>query len=132
MIKTPPQSSSRIGMKAHVDSTRLPFQELVIELTKVIGRKLTAYIAGVDDTRSVDRWMQGQGSYGAVESRLRFTYQVVVPLADHDSAAVVQSWLTGINPELGDRTPIRLLRDQDLELVGPELLRAMRSFVSGG
>ena len=114
MAKKPEISPSRLGMKAHVDSTRLSFQELVIELTKIIGRKLSAYIASVDDTRSVDRWIQGQGAYGDVERRLRFTYQVVIPLADHDSPSVVQSWLTGINPELGDRTPIRLLREGDL------------------
>lgn len=125
-------SSSRPGMKAHIDSTRLPFNELVLELTKIIGRKLTAYIAGVDDTRSVDRWTKGQGSYGEVERKLRFTYQVVVPLADHNPASVVQSWLTGINPELEERTPIRLLREQDQEVVGPDLLRAVRSFLAGG
>jgi hypothetical protein len=63
---------------------------------------------------------------------LRFAYQVIVPLADHDAPAVVQSWLTGINPELKDRTPIRLLREGDLERVGPELLAAMRAFIAGG
>jgi len=125
-------SSSRPGMKAHIDSTRLSFQELVIQLTNIIGRKLTAYIAQVDDVRSVDRWIQGQGAYGEAENRLRFTYQVVIPLADHDQPSVVQAWLTGINPQLGDRTPIRLLREQNLEEVGPELLRAVRSFISGG
>jgi hypothetical protein len=128
----PTTSPARPGLRAHVDSTRLSFQDLVTRVAGVIGRKLTAYIAGVDDVRSVDRWMQGQGAYGDAEARLRFTYQVIVPLADHDSPAVVQSWLTGINPELKDRTPIRLLREQDLEVVGPDLLAAMRAFIAGG
>jgi hypothetical protein len=124
-------SSARPGLRAHVESTRLSFQELVTRLAAIIGRKLTAYIAGVN-VRTVDRWVQGSSPYGDAEARLRFTYQVIVPLADHDKPAVVQSWLTGINPELEDRTPIRLLREQDLEAVGPELLGAARAFIAGG
>jgi hypothetical protein len=124
-------SSARPGLRAHVESTRLSFQDLVARLTAIIGRKLTAYIAGVN-VRTVDRWVQGSSPYGEADARLRFTYQVVVPLADHDKPAVVQSWLTGINPELKDRTPIRLLREQDLEAVGPELLGAARAFIAGG
>lgn len=100
-------------------------------MTAIIGRKLTAYIAGVD-VRTVDRWTKGSNPYGDGEARLRFTYQVIVPLADHDKPAVVQSWLTGLNPQLRDRTPVRLLREQDLEVVGPELLGAVRAFIAGG
>ena len=124
-------STARPGLRAHVDSTRLAFQDLVTRVTAIIGRKLTAYIAGVD-VRTVDRWLKGSNPYGDAEARLRFTYQVIVPLADHDKPAVVQSWLTGLNPELKDRTPLRLLREQDLEVVGPELLGAVRSFIAGG
>jgi hypothetical protein len=124
-------SSARPGLRAHVDSTRLSFQDLVTRVIAIIGRKLTAYIAGVD-VRTVDRWVKGSDAYGDGEARLRFTYQVIVPLADHDKPAVVQSWLTGLNPELKDRTPIRLLREQDLEVVGPELLGAVRAFIAGG
>jgi len=66
-----------------------------------------------------------------VEARLRFTYHVVRTLAEHDSPQVVQSWLTGINPELGDRVPLRLLRDGDLDTVAPEILGAARAFLAG-
>jgi hypothetical protein len=126
-------SSARPGLRAHVDSTRLSFQELVAQITAVIGRKLTAYIASVD-VRTIDRWLEEglTNPYGDAVPRLRFTYQLIIPLADHDKPAVVQSWLTGINPELKDRTPIRLLREQDLEVVGPELLGAQRAFLAGG
>ena len=64
--------------------------------------------------------------------RLRFAYRVVKTLEKHDHAAVVQAWLTGLNPELNDRVPIRLLREGDLEKVGPEILGAVRAFVAGG
>ena len=39
--------------------------------------------------------------------------------------------MTGLNPELGDRVPLRLLRDEKPEDVGPELLQAVRAFLAG-
>ncbi len=125
-------SAACLGARAHLAATKTGFPELVTQMTSIIGKKLTAYIAGKDDVRSIDRWMQGQGSYKDAEPRLRFAYQLVITLSEHDQPAVVQSWLTGINPELRDRTPIRLLREGDLEAVGPELLGAVRAFIAGG
>jgi hypothetical protein len=131
-MPTPISSASRSGAHAHVGSIRSSFQDIVAHLAEIIGRKLTAYIAGVDDVRSVDRWIQGSNAYGNAEERLRFAYQLVVVLSEHDKPTVVQSWLTGINPELRDRTPLRLLREGDLHVVGPELLGAVRAFIAGG
>ena len=105
-----------------------PFSEVVQSLVAVIGRKLTAYIAGVKDVRALDRWIEGAAAYKNVEDRLRFAFRVVKTLATHDSNAVVQAWLTGLNPELNDRVPIRLLREGDLETAGPEVLAAVRVF----
>lgn len=110
----------------------MPFPELVSELVRIIGRKLTAYIAGVKDARAVDRWMNGTEAYGDVEPRLRFAFQIARTLSQHDSPHVVQAWLTGVNPELGDRVPIHLLREGDLNLIGPEVLGAVRAFIAGG
>lgn len=105
---------------------------MVRELVRSIGKKLTAYIAGVKDVRALDRWMEGAAPYKNAEDRLRFAYRVVKTLEKHDHATVVQAWLTGLNPELNDRVPIRLLREADLEKVGPEILGAVRAFVAGG
>jgi hypothetical protein len=116
----------------HADATRSSFQEIVAGLTAIIGRKLTAYIGSVDDVRAVDLWIKGGGTYREAEPRLRFAYQVVLDLSEHEQPAVVQSWLTGINPELKNRTPIRLLREGDLEALAPELLGAVRAFTAAG
>jgi hypothetical protein len=66
------------------------------------------------------------------EARLRFTYQVVRTLNEHDSSRVVQAWLIGINPELGDRVPLRLLKEGNLEEIAPAVLGAARAFIAGG
>lgn len=122
----------RAGLEAYRESLSAPFPELVSRLVTIIGRKLTAYIANVKDVRAVDRWMNGNEAYGDVESRLRFAFQVVRTLTEHDSPQVVQAWLMGVNPELGDRVPVRLLREGDLNIIGPEVLGAARAFIAGG
>ncbi len=123
---------SRPGLTAHRESLALRFPELVQRLVEVIGRKLTAYVAGIKDVRAVDRWIAGGEPYGEAESRLRLTFQVVRTLLEYDSAPVVQAWLMGVNPELGDRVPLRLLREGDLAIIGPEVLAAARAFIAGG
>ena len=122
----------RPGLEAHREAISLPFPELVSRLAALIGRKLTAYVAGVKDVRTVDGWVHGNNSYRDVEPRVRLTFQVVRTLSDHDSQRIVQAWLTGVNPELGDRVPLRLLREGDLNVIGPEVMAAVRAFIAGG
>ncbi len=122
----------RPGLEAHRESISLAFPELVARLTGLIGRKLSAYIGGVKDIRTVEGWMKGNTPYGDAEPRLRLAFQVVRTLIDHDSPRIVQAWLTGVNPELGDRIPLRLMREGDLNVVGPEVMAAARAFIAGG
>jgi hypothetical protein len=53
-------------------------------------------------------------------------------LADREDPAVIQSWLTGPNPELGNRVPVPLVREEDLEIIAPEIMGAARRFLAGG
>jgi hypothetical protein len=115
---------------AHREALRLPASKVVEKLVEIVGRKLTAYVGGVKDARAVDRWIAGGEIYGDAEPRLRFAFQVVRTLAEHDSPGVVQAWLTGVNPELGDRVPLRLLRESDIDAVAPAILSAARAFLA--
>ncbi len=116
---------------AQREGLSLAWPEIVKCLTEIVGRKLTAYIAGIEDTAVLDQWINGTEPYGEVEERLRFTYQVARTLSQRDSPRIVQAWLTGVNPELGDRVPLRVLRDGDLSTVAPEILGAARAFIAG-
>jgi hypothetical protein len=123
----------RPDLAAHRRSVQAPFSEIVAELADILGKKLTAYIAGVKETRVIERWMHGGVEpYKDADRRIRLAYQIAKTLNEHDSPRVVQAWFIGLNPELQDRTPIRLLREEDLEQVGPDLLNAMRAFLAGG
>ena len=98
---------------------------------RVRNRK-TAGSNSVKDARAVERWIAGSEPYKGVEERLRFAYRLAKMISDHEGSRVVQAWFTGLNPELNDRVPVRLLREENLESVGPEILGAARAFLAGG
>jgi hypothetical protein len=82
-------------LAAHREALSLAWPEIVRRLTKILGLKLTAYLAGENEVRALDRWINGTDPDRAIEERLRFAYQVVRTLSQHDSPRVVQAWLTG-------------------------------------
>jgi hypothetical protein len=125
---------SRPELQAHEHAMRISFAEAVVELRDLLTPRLVAYIAGVTETRAVHRWADGSREVKSpvIEDRLRFALQVGAVLAAHDSPGVVQAWFQGLNPHLDDRSPARLLREGDLDEVGPLVLGAARAFLVGG
>ena len=124
---------ARPDLAAHRRAVQAPLAEIVAELVEILGKKLTAYIGGVKDTRVVERWIHSSVEpYKDADRRIRLAYQIAKTLSEHDPARVVQAWFIGLNPELQDRAPLRLLKEEDLDKVGPELLNAMRAFLAGG
>ena len=120
----------RPDLLAHREALQLPASKVVEKLVEIVGRKLTAYIGGVKDARAVDRWIAGGAIYGDAESHLRFAFQVARAISKLDSPAVVQAWLTGVNPELGDRVPLRLMRENEIDVVAPAILSAARAYLT--
>ena len=120
-------------LAAYEQAARLPFPAVVQQLSGLLGAKLVAYLSGVRETNAVRQWGNGVSSAQApIPQRLRLALQVAMLIAQHDSARVVQAWFQGLNPQLEDRSPARLLREGDLHEVGPEVLSAARVFTSGG
>ena len=127
-----PERASRSDLRAHDRAVRLPFARMIQELSDLIGLKQVAYIARVRETRTVREWAEGvRVKRGDTEPRLRMAFRIAQLLAEHDGPSVAQSWLQGLNPELGDRSPARLLREEDLNEVGPRILAAAHGFVEG-
>jgi predicted nucleotidyltransferase len=121
----------RPDLDSYDRATRLEFSAVVRRLQDVLGSRLVAYIAGVRETRTVREWGGGAGvKKGDVEPRLRMTLRIAQMIADRDGARVAQSWFQGLNPDLDDRSPARLLREEDLDDVGPRTLAAARNFVA--
>jgi hypothetical protein len=124
-------SPARPELTAHRAATAASFAEIVRQLSETLGKKLTAYLAGIKDTRSIDRWIAGAEAYKGADERLRRAYVVALTLRESDHSRVVQAWFTGLNPELDDRSPLRLLAE-GTEDDARAVLGAARAFRAGG
>ena len=119
-------------IEAHSRATRASFPEVVRALSGLLGAKLCAYIGSVKETRAVNQWADGSREPSAdVQRRLRIALQAATSIVTAESSAVAQAWFQGLNPQLDDRSPARLLRESDIDEVGPEMMTAVREFLSG-
>jgi hypothetical protein len=119
---------------AHRQATTASIQELSRLLQEVLSRRLTAYIAGVRDAKTVSRWANGEVTDirdFTAEQRLRTAYEIVqlllVLLVD-ESPQTVRAWFIGLNPEIGDTPPAEAISEGRLK----EALAAARAFMVGG
>ena len=123
----------RPDLAAHERAVRTPFPELVEQLRSLLGARLTAYLGAVKETRAVHEWVSGERTPSELtQHRLRTALQVAIVVADADGPTVAQAWFQGLNPQLEDRSPARLLREGDLDEVGPAVIAAGRAFLVGG
>jgi hypothetical protein len=125
-------TDSRAGFAAHTLAVRSTFPEAVGALRELLGPRLVAYLGSVRETRAVHRWADGaREPSAAVQQRLRVALQVAAMLAEGESPRIAQAWMQGLNPQLDDRSPARLLRDGDIDEVGPAVIGAARAFLIG-
>lgn len=126
-------SPARPDLYGHERSIQ-PMEIVVKELRGLLGAPLVAYLASVQETRAVHEWAEGKRAVGSNEKqrRLRIALQVASLLSVRDTPEVVQAWFQGLNPQLADRSPARLLRDGDPDEVGPEIINAARNFSAVG
>jgi hypothetical protein len=87
----------------------------------------------VAETRAVREWADGTRTPGnEVQQRFRVALQVALLLNESDGREVTQAWFQGLNPQLDDRSPARMLREGTLDETGPQVLAAARAFLVGG
>jgi hypothetical protein len=127
-------TSAKPDLDAYNSAMSMTTAELVTALRDLLGAKLVAYLGRVKETRAVRQWADGTRSIGnpVDVDRLRVAYRAAAVITARDSKEVAQAWFQGLNPLLDDRSPARLLRDGDLEEVGPQVLTAARQFSALG
>jgi len=129
-----PATRPRPDLEAHQRAVRAPFHEVVEDLRDLLGVRLVAYIGGVGETRAVHQWAAAdtpRTPSEQVQQRLRVALQAALVIASVDGKDVAQVWFQGLNPQLDDRSPARLLRDGNLDETGPAVLAAARAFLVG-
>ncbi len=91
-------------------TTKLP--KVASYLQDTLGQKLTAYVAGLTDPKSVGAWIRGVNDpRDATVMRLRCAYQAVRMLVEAYDADTAKAWLLGTNTRLNDEAPAYLLRN---------------------
>src|SRR5690606_18028650 len=117
--------------QVHRQAVSAPLTEVAGLLQEVLSRRLTAFIAGVKDGKTVSRWANGEVTEireHETEQRLRMAYEIAQLLLLHASPQTVKAWFIGLNPQLDDRSPAEVIREGQLR----EALAAARAFVVGG
>ncbi|ONI65257.1 hypothetical protein ALI44B_00765 [Leifsonia sp. ALI-44-B] len=127
------ETSARAGLQACDNSIRFGSALIVSELREVLGAKLVAYIGNVSHTWSVREWADGDRAPSTeIVQRLRVAYYAAGLLYEREGKATIQSWFQGLNSQLDDNAPARLLRDEPLDIVGPRGVAAARAFPAAG
>jgi hypothetical protein len=127
-------TAARPDLQAYNHAHRVAPAQATAELIDILGARLVAYIAGVNEARAVREWAAGEREFKRpdTEMRLRHALHIAKFIADAETTHAAQSWFQGLNPQLNDRSPARLLREGDVEEIGPEIAAAARAFVIGG
>ncbi len=113
---------------AHAQAIRTPIAQVAAYLQEVLGQRLTAVIAGINDAKAVGQWARGKRAPGPeVQQRLRHAYQITAMLLEVEGVETVRAWFHGMNPDLGDEPPAFALAKRPAEV-----LAAARDFRAHG
>lgn len=117
--------------RVHERTVRAGTAEMAAFLQDLVGQKLTAVMAGIDDPKAVGKWARGERQpRGEAARRLRDAFQVATLLTLGESAQTARSWFMGMNPHLDDRAPATVFtEDPD---GGARVMRAARAFLAHG
>lgn len=96
-------------------------------LVNGLGKKAVAAIFS-KDVRTIERWLRSTSNIGMESERLlRDTYQIFLLIEEADDVHVARAWFLGMNPNLGDHSPIERLAEGRAR----EVVAAARAFVNG-
>lgn len=114
----------------HRHAMTAPVGEIALFMQELLSRQLVARIAGVNG-KSVTRWATGEITEirdPQTEQRLRMSFEIAQLLLGNDSPGTVRAWFIGLNPNLGDVSPVDALGSGKLK----ETLAAARAFAASG
>ena len=113
---------------SHNHAMSIDIREVVEQLVDLLGLTTVAAIGGVAETRAVQQWMAGREPQRP--NVLRFALQIAMMIATVEDRGVARAWFQGSNPQLGDRVPLMLLRNEPLEEIQGQIMAAARAFAA--
>jgi hypothetical protein len=106
------------------EATTLDISKIAAYLQTHLGQKITAYLAGLDNAKTVGLWISGNvAPRDLPKTRLRYAYQAARLLTEAYDDETAKAWFFGSNTLLDDEAPAYVLRHgttpDDLRLVIP-------------
>jgi hypothetical protein len=106
------------------EATTLAIPTIAGYLQAHLGQKITAYLAGLDNAKTVGMWISGAVMPRDLpKTRLRYAYQAARLLVEAYDDETAKAWFFGSNTLLDDEAPSYVLRHgttpDDLRLVIP-------------
>ena len=127
-----PRAPERAYLWTSRDDAPFDSAFLVDRLRGLLGARLVAVIAGVQETRLIHEWAAGNNAISdpILMTKLQLAFITASLLADRESPAVAQAWMQGKNPVLEDQVPALLLRNSHSPETGQQILAAARAFTT--
>jgi hypothetical protein len=99
--------------------------ELTASLRDTLGAKLIAYLTSSNSTNAVQALVDGTEHLTIeLRAKLILSHEAAAIVSEHDDRKTVQSWFQGMNPELDDISPARLIRDYSTDDITDMVLAA--------
>ncbi|HEY8283096.1 MAG TPA: XRE family transcriptional regulator [Chloroflexota bacterium] len=116
--------------QTHQQAVQTSTREAARLVLEILGGALAAYVLGVKDRKTVQRWASGtvHGLRPESEARLRGIHEIITLLARFEGPETIRAWFLGMAPELDDVAPARAIHDGRL----PEAMNAARAFIAHG
>ena len=113
------------------DVARAEMHMLTQQLQEILTQRLTAYIVGLSDGRDIGRYArQERKPHPGTDIKLRELANLVFIMKKREDSETIQVWFQGRNPELGDLSPAKVLREDFGNY--PKVKRAIEKFLSSG
>ena len=117
-----------VRRRAHGQAVVAAIPEIVGRLRTVLGRDVLAVLVK-RTPRAVTRWVAGDAEPPArEEDLLRDAFQITQLLSEVEPDEVIRAWFMGMNPQLGDESPVEALREGRVR----DAMAAARAFVNAG
>ena len=122
-------------LRAINEAAMTPAPQVVSRLVDLIGDRLTCYIAGVRDTRTIASWQtKGDVPY-APARRLQIALQTALLLSAQYEPSQIGPWFTWLSDRLDDKSPANILHDANTEEEfvdrGRALIAAAKAYLTG-
>lgn len=120
----PDVQTAKPELRATVEASTTPVPQVVAKVADALGDRLTCYIAGIKDARTLARWQQRGDVPSESARRLQGALRAILLLSSSYRPDQIAPWFTWLNDALDDRSPAAALHAATTE---DELEAAMRA-----